>query len=579
MTVERHIGVLVGAAVAVLTWAVPLMGQYQLNTANPLDASNRIGSGGANAAAPAGPQRLYSPNDIITGNVTAGRAFRGPVGYVNPREFAGPSGSAVSDNFVRGSAGVPGRGQTLVLPNQPTAFYGQRLIGPAPSNFVQDRVTGTYTAAAPMGQEPLDFRTDAMKGTLPRPGQTLTPGQVDPQTGLPGGTIDEILQRRRFQDSDAVFGEPGLWPGAIARPLPESADVDRPKDRVQRSQGGRTEPLDADAEETARWAPNALPRPFESPGDPQLRVKPLQDALKAKPLSAEVQPIEGAVRSRLAASQAESDPYAALRQRLERYYGERLKTDEQAHREFLAALQRRDQAQRQAAEAAGTYTGVGPTTRRVAARTTVEPGPDYAAISEKLIQGIGKDPKRQPASRPIRPEPVVIKSLAAGVQDSKLAEVLREGETLMRAGKYIQALEKYEAAEKVAANNPLVVLGRAHAELAASYYARAEAHLRQALSDPALLMGQYDLSGVIGRERLDYLINDLTAVAQAEKTQSRAPFLLAYIAHNTGNVRQAASYLDMADARAGGRDPFYRLLREHWPLADEPLRIPELPDQ
>lgn len=574
---HKHIFGLFAAALVVVAGVAPVLGQYQVNTANPLDASNRIGSGGVNTAASLRAQRLYTPNDVITGNVTAGKAFRGPVGYSNPREFSGPSGSAVSDTFVRESVGVPTRGQTQVLPNQSTAFYGQRLIGPAPSNFVQDRTTGTYTAAAPIGQQPLDFRTDAMKGTLPRPGQAIAPGQVDPLTGLPGGTIDDMLHRRRFGDGPEPFGDLSPWPAA-RRLNPDLNDLAALRNDVAAAGGRSPQSLEADDDDGARAAPGALPRPFESPDDPRLQVKPLQDALQAKPLSGDIQPIEGAVRSRMATGDTETNPYAVMRQRLDRYYGERLKTDEQAHREFMAAVQRRDEAQR-AAEAAGPTAGAGPTTRQVAVRTPTERGPDYTRIGEKLIEGIGRDPKRQPATRPIRPQPVFIKSLAAGVQSPELAKLLREAEDLMRGGKYIAALDKYEAADKVASNNPFVLLGRAHAELAASYYARADAHLRQALSDPALLLGLYDLGGVIGQERLDYLVNDLKSAAQAEKTQSRAPFLLAYIAHNTGNSRDASTYLDMAEARAGGRDPFFRLLREHWPLGLEPLRIPELPDK
>src|SRR5262249_7098675 len=112
-----------------------------------------------------------------------------------------------------------------------------------------------------------------------------------------------------------------------------------------------------------------------------------------------------------------------------------------------------------------------------------------------------------------------------------------------------------------------VQLGRANAELGASYYTRAESDIRQAFTqDPSLMEGQYDITSMIGEDRLQFLVKDLKEIANKEKTQSRPVFLLAYIAYNTGNERMAAGYLDLAEKRAGMSDPFYKTVREHWSL-------------
>ena len=50
----------------------------------------------------------------------------------------------------------------------------------------------------------------------------------------------------------------------------------------------------------------------------------------------------------------------------------------------------------------------------------------------------------------------------------------------MKQGKFSSALDKYDQAEQVAPNNSLIKLGRANAELGASYFARADQHLREA---------------------------------------------------------------------------------------------------
>jgi tetratricopeptide (TPR) repeat protein len=148
--------------------------------------------------------------------------------------------------------------------------------------------------------------------------------------------------------------------------------------------------------------------------------------------------------------------------------------------------------------------------------------------------------------------------------------VLRNAEDLMKQGKYLSALDQYMLAERVAPNNPLVGLGRAHSELAGAYYRRAEQDLRQALThDPTLMMGQYDLKAMIGQERLETLVKDLKDVAKRQEKDPGPVFLLAYLAYNTGSQSSAAMYLDEAEKRAGGRDNFYRLVRSHWTLGGE----------
>jgi hypothetical protein len=169
--------------------------------------------------------------------------------------------------------------------------------------------------------------------------------------------------------------------------------------------------------------------------------------------------------------------------------------------------------------------------------------------------------------------PVKIDSVAKGVPGKGLAELLSGAESLMKEGKFASALQEYDKAEQVAPNNPLILLARANAELGASSFARADQHLREAFNaDAALLMGQYDLPAFLGEDRLKVIANDLKDIANKEQTQVRPVFLLAYVAYNSGNERMAAGYLDLADKRAGGKDPLIKKIREHWtlPAAEEP---------
>src|SRR4051794_32346178 len=84
------------------------LAQYRVDTGHVNDANNRIGGGGLNGGGDGRigrtPYSGVTGNDIVTGNVTAGKEFRGNVPYTDPRAFRGNLASNPSDRFVRGSS-------------------------------------------------------------------------------------------------------------------------------------------------------------------------------------------------------------------------------------------------------------------------------------------------------------------------------------------------------------------------------------------------------------------------------------------------------------------------------------------
>jgi uracil-DNA glycosylase len=88
------------------------------------------------------------------------------------------------------------------------------------------------------------------------------------------------------------------------------------------------------------------------------------------------------------------------------------------------------------------------------------------------------------------------------------------------------------------------------------------------MTDNALMMGQYDLTAMLGEDRLTQLVTELKDVANKDNTQSMPLFLLAYIAYNTGHEPQAMAYLDLAEKRGGANAAFYRSVQQHWSLPD-----------
>ena len=106
--IAHRLMVIVAAAAPVIG-GLTAQAQQRVENGRANDANNRIGSGGYNDPRP-NMRRTVTGNQIVTGNVTGGKEFRGPVGYVDEHEFRGPTASGdVSDPFIRGSAGVPER--------------------------------------------------------------------------------------------------------------------------------------------------------------------------------------------------------------------------------------------------------------------------------------------------------------------------------------------------------------------------------------------------------------------------------------------------------------------------------------
>src|SRR2546421_4690427 len=135
MTSRNIRSMLLSAAVAAaLGFTAAANAQYRVNNANVLDSNNRVGGGGNNpndSDKRVGGQPV-SGNDIVTGNVTGGKQFRGQVPYTDPRAFRGQTSDRNIDNFVRQSSGPDSRLAETVMP-----FYGAGRAVPPPPGYVQ----------------------------------------------------------------------------------------------------------------------------------------------------------------------------------------------------------------------------------------------------------------------------------------------------------------------------------------------------------------------------------------------------------------------------------------------------------
>ncbi len=341
-----------------------------------------------------------------------------------------------------------------------------------------------------------------------------------------------------------------------------------------------------------------MSKPFGSPDSTSLQSGRLRDNTASASLNAELGTNQG-VRQRVLNVQPVrvSSVQQELQDRMKKYRAANVSPEVAANQQYREDLMRRDKAaQAESARSAdnnrsgssasgagtggGTGGGMGGSTGGGAIAPSVTGGPKTSpgggtggtGGASGGGSGTSGTPAKPPTPGPTvipsgRPAPLIVDSFAKGIPSQGLANVIREAENLMKAGKFTSSLDKFDVAEQVAPNNPLLLLGRANAELGATFYARAANHLRQAfLADKSLLLAQYDLRSLIGEERLAVITKDLKEVNRTEPKSPMPLFLLGYIAYNTGNERLAAGYIDLAEKRAGGDEPLYKALRDHWSL-------------
>ena len=554
--------ILKAAAAAVLSVTPCLFAQQRVgDEGRALDANNRVGSGGYNSGGI--NANMITGNNIVTGNVTGGREFRGGVPYTDPREFRGNVGGQDFDRFIAGSAGAPTpyAAQQNYL-QQPQAFYGSRLVTAPPQGFAAQGFNGTFLPKSTDAGTALDNRLETRLDPL-KPSDLLLPGPIDPETNMPTMlSASPLLGVRQWkfnepEDRDYLRNfSPLRQDNALDRlrmdPLLIKQWRDELSTEIDEKTGQKIE------DKRPGQIDNQLQQPFETPQNDALRQR-ISSAVNDKPLPGEVRAEGTSFKRVLLPPTQQSTQYAELERRLRRYYEDRLVTDTEKNREYLRQLRAR--------EAADQATAGNPLAARNPGALAI---PDYSRIGQELARSAPGSVQPLPGNvgaAPVKPKPIKITSIAAGVQAQGLAKLLKGAEDLMKEGKFGPALDQYQAAAQLAPNNSMVYLGQANAELAVGFYRKAEQHIRFAMrGDPVLMMAQFDIKGMIGEDKLNAIVKDLKDIAFKQEQDAGVALLLAYIAYNTGNEQGAAIYLDLAQKRSGGRDDFPKILRQHWDL-------------
>jgi tetratricopeptide (TPR) repeat protein len=534
------------AAVAVLASAGFVSAQYQVDRSGATDANNRIGSGGRNIRSEQ-PKPWQLSNDIVYGNVTGGKAFRGNLSSTDPRAFRGSTATGVSDSFISQSSSVSTGGTASYNARQTQQFYGDSRGVAPPENFMQIPGSGSYIPPKPTEWRTTDPRISTLSSPVEvsfRPELFSMPGPIDAAFAPDAIVVPSIVQAQSL-NPEQLSDYTRLNSTNANQLAPEQLNQLRQElGNTAGAAGERSE--QGDSTDAAGLTGGAL----------NDQVKPVQssDAMKSSAIESSTTSDLG-VQHRLVGAEQQSGVYAQLAQSAANRPQRPGDANAQAARDFNDALRARNEAADKTGETDQ------PTPKPGADQTPPGTG-DKPAVDENVpnVGAGGKPPK--------------FESLA-DKNKTGLNEILERAEKQMREGRFNSALDTYDQAEQVAPNNPLIRLGRAHAELGGGYYRRAELSLRQTLSaDKTLLAGQYDLRSFIGADRLKVVEQDLRDLVQKNTNDTGAAVLLSYVYYNTANERRAAALLDLAEKRSEGKDPFVKMLKSNWTLpAAEPLDL------
>jgi tetratricopeptide (TPR) repeat protein len=587
-------------------------GQQQVQgTGHANDANNRVGSGGYNDTTTS-PQA--SGNQIVNREVSGGFGFQGKLPYYGPNDFHDNLPGQGVDSFIANSGGPKSSPGYLGLKGAVPVYNAAQTAAPPPG-YTLGTVGGNYVPTPPEVIGPENTQLNAPLSTLvvplPKPGELTTPGQVDPTAGT--SLFSQQSQLYALTPGNMQPGQPTAAGAATLNPDQQLSQDRILEIRQQLNQNltpqtplnrnlagtpaggfntnngtamgngaamGNGKATGNGANNTGVANPGAGNNASGNNGATNtgagntgavlaqpnnLNTGPLNNqvtgATAVTPIN--VTPTAGDVSTdqsnrsyisleTLPAPAKQSSTYAELQRRLEAYDNSHPISDEEANREFRELVQQR--------EALKTGTAL----------PGALPGKPAGGLggTTGLTGGGGAGPAAGTGVAPgnVAP-PVQVGNISEGIKSKALAELLSQAEDQMQHQQFGKAMEIYTQAIQADPNNPLLLIGRANAELGGSYYRAAEADIRTAFqSDKAVMMGQYDLKKSLGDERLQYIVAQLKQIATDSKDNPTPLFLLAYVSYNTHNEPKAAEYLDEAAARTpvGTTDDVIPLLKKYW---------------
>ena len=526
-------------------WAQTIGAGQATGSGNALDANPQLGSGGANAGSI--PVDFNARNLLVTGSVPGGRGFRGSVGYTADTDFRARTGS--DDNYMfRANSAF----SSPAFVSSPVA-RDRFLIGQGLGVF-EYRRESTPTTQSDMSADQPDSR--------------LRLDRVNAQMSFGRGNWD-IGADRTIISTQSAKGDPlryvisplrGLQIENLTDPFARAglSVYERARARQDMVTGLATMD-DYTGLRTGMSLQTPDPRRIDKrlKGDSaaeRLRVRGLPksylDIVEEINKAGETPKTDGGAPAAEAKTMLDQIREAMEPLRTRRPGDARLdgtKSDTTKLDTTKPDATKPDGTQPDATGSDGTrLDGTKPSTGQLGSDSLVSPdGAPRSGEAEReaaRVKQRGIQISVDDAARILR-HGKKVESLS--VDDKRrVDELIRQGETALRDGDYFRAERRFDQAQSLAADNPLVEAGIAHAQLGAGLYLSASLTLRNLFTAfPELIDAKYDRALLPAQDRLD---RGVALMRQRIDRGDDAPgygLLLAYIGHQTGDQAMVAEGL------------------------------------
>ena len=581
-----------------------------------LDANPQVGSGGTNRLE--NQVDYASRNDLITGNVAGGAAFRGSINYGAPGAFRGSLGSDSLFRFradslgsapaVAGQAGLnnpafssQARGGNVVVYNNFTAIPAGRLV------------QGATTRMAPEGG---DFR--------PNPDMSAAqdgPYQVAPnnrpgfavQTRQPESTPTPlILQPRGDGEALAVSADPltGVTQQrAVPRPPAIPAETRPLQGTAEPGQTGFQSVPDLRGGSSSNYqnptSPGNRDRLYQGPADnAELRerhdfadatgrVKPTlqlgqltSNFATTNPSTIEqrVAQLQSQIFGRAAADRPGQDPaenaYVQLldriRQQAQQDADERAEQarDRDLRPEWMKAMDEpeEDKVLRAEESLQETMARIRDGLRQQREDREQQDGSESADGSMNPSGGQTSADQQARQDEADAQVDSLMSDLSYNVRletlvaqrETRVNQMLTEAETQMSEGRFLDAERTYRQVRLEATDNPLGTVGMIHAQLGAGMIRSAAYNLRALFEEhPELIATRYGEALLPPADRVRWLQQELQRMIDTEGSKAEAGLMMAYLGHQVES-RQLIRYGLAIGEEASPFDELLPVLRRIW---------------
>ena len=528
-----------------------------------LDNNLRQGSGGWNGAGQDFGSEIAYRNAIVTGNVGAGREFRGSVGYTAADDFRGFLGSNATFRFERDSfySGLATRNLSgmdairnplayTVAGQRDTVFAGGLIInraGVGTTAGVVDRGIDPRTPVADMfGNIAHSLRSPSFQVTQAQQMPEVIAVRNDPNTS---GVFDVMsaspLIGIRSLRSDSPLFNPIQSESASDRVLPGTTlpgmgDPDAEADRIETNPRRSSHEVVLDKLRTPVGAQAIAREPMAIPGAPEARPVPVEPILPGDDTDTEEDESTGMQANMLTPPKFD--------QNLENL------------RALLLDAQLR------------------PTEDWMTEPETPTPG--ESTDGDQNADDRAKTAPELAAEILAGKSVVITEFVSVPTEGNVFAAHMRRGQELLEEGRWFDAEERFTAALAVRPGDPIAAAARVHTQIAAGMYRSATVNIRNLLrAYPEMIVTRFDEALVGSTERTDRVKEQLRKRSELSTVMARdCALLLAYLGYQTQDAQTIDDAFGRIDRIVGDMDQspdeLELTLRELWLTPDAAAPTP-----